>query len=138
MWLVCTQRKQEYSCKFLPKLNYQEEFFKANKCFKSNIFFIWNAGLFPILKFPKENTLSTSLQKETHYIYIYIYIYIYLKPQKFEMCIYKRILKTPFLLQIFRCLYEIFYSVYGSNIVKSKKSLIATTVLNWYHLPLHS
>ena len=34
------------------------------------------------------------------------------------MCIYKRILKTPFLLQIFRCLYEIFYSVYGSNILQ--------------------
>ena len=52
--------------------------------------------------------------------------------------IYKRKLKTHYFLQIFRCFYEIFYSVYGSNIVKSKKSLIATPVPNWYHLPLHS
>ena len=45
-----------------------------------------------------------------------MYLYIYLKPQKFEMCIHvKGKLKTHFFLQIFRRLYEIFYSVYGSN-----------------------
>ena len=32
------------------------------------------------------------------------------------VCVYiKRKLKTHFFLQMFRCLYEIFYSVYGSN-----------------------
>ena len=52
-------------------------------------------------------------------MYIYICVYLNLKPQKFEMCIYvKRKLKTHFFLQIFRCLYEIFYSVYGSNILQ--------------------
>ena len=36
-----------------------------------------------------------------------------------EMCIYvKGTLKTHFFLQIFRCLYEIFYSIYGSNILQ--------------------
>ena len=72
------------------------------------------------------------------YIYIYVYFHMYMIYIYIFIYIYIRKLKTNYFLQIFRCLYEIFYSVYGSNIVKSKKSLIATTVLNWYHLPLHS
>ena len=46
-------------------------------------------------------------------------MYLNLKPQKFEMCIYvKGKLKTHFFLQIFQCRYEIFCSVYGSNILQ--------------------
>ena len=67
------------------------------------------------------------------YIYIYIYIYKYkFNNNKYKykyilfifICIYKfkttkvRKLKTHFFRQIFRCLYEIFYSVYGSNILQ--------------------
>ena len=48
-----------------------------------------------------------------------MYIYLNLKPQKFKMCTHvKGKLKTHFFLQIFRCLYEIFYSVCGSNILQ--------------------
>ena len=55
------------------------------------------------------------------YIYIYIiYIYIYINvSRKSSKCVYiKRKLRTHFFLQIFWCLYEIFYSVYGSNILQ--------------------
>ena len=47
---------------------------------------------------------------------MYICIFINLKPPKC-VCI-RRKLKIHFFLQIFRCLYEIFYSVQGSNILQ--------------------
>ena len=62
------------------------------------------------------------------YIYICIYIYIYILyilyiyinvSRKSLKCVYiKWKLRTHFFLQIFQCLYEIFYSVYGSNILQ--------------------
>ena len=46
---------------------------------------------------------------------VYIYMYIYLNP-KSSKCVYiKGKLKTHFFFKIFRCLNEIFYSVYGTN-----------------------
>ena len=45
-------------------------------------------------------------------LYIYIYIYIYIGYTFITK------IKSTFFLQIFRCLYEIFYGVYGSNILQ--------------------
>ena len=54
---------------------------------------------------------------DVHLSMMLIYIYIEIQSQKSSKCVYiKRKLKTHFFLQIFWCLYEIFYSAYGSNI----------------------
>ena len=52
------------------------------------------------------------------YIYIYVYFHMYMIYIYIFIYIYIRKLKTNYFLQIFRCLYEIFYSVYGSNILQ--------------------
>ena len=59
-------------------------------------------------------------------------MYINLKPQKFEMCIYiKGKLKTHFFLQLFRCPYEIFYSVY----IYTCALPVITTMAFWQLMP---
>ena len=61
------------------------------------------------------------------YIHIYIYIYIYVYIQESSKCVYiKRKLKTIVFLQIFRGLYEVFYSVYGWNILQ--KDILAAII----------
>ena len=62
------------------------------------------------------------------YIYIYIYIYIQIESHKIAKCVsIKRKLKKDFFLQIFWCLYAIFYSVKWSNILQKG---IVTALIN--------
>ena len=87
---------------------------KSHKLWKLNIFnefkeaFQWQV----LRKNNWQHQNYSYMYAYIYILYIYIYIYIYIGYTFITK------IKSTFFLQIFRCLYEIFYGVYGSNILQ--------------------